>query len=102
MRTIRESARNGRWPPSLLTLRILKCLRCHEDSAYYPYSLSPRYPLIVLGFEEQIKFFLGVVGFVGGSVAGALSHYSSNHIMTTLMAAGLLGFLLMVAVKAKR
>jgi MFS family permease len=44
--------------------------------------------------------FLG--SFVGGLVAGALSHYSSGHIMTTLIAAGALGFLLMVAVKAKR
>ena len=52
-----------------------------------------------LGSYNTLQF-LG--SFVGGSVAGALSHYSSNHIMTTLMAAGMLGFLLMVAVKAKR
>jgi len=52
-----------------------------------------------LGSYNTLQF-LG--SFVGGSVAGALSHYSSGHIMTTLIAAGALGFLLMVAVKAKR
>ena len=52
-----------------------------------------------LGAYNTLQF-LG--SFVGGSVAGALSHYSSGHIMTTLIAAGLVGFLLMVAAKPIR
>jgi MFS family permease len=52
-----------------------------------------------LGSYNTLQF-LG--SFVGGSVAGALSHYSPNHIMSTLIAAGLVGFLLMIAVNAKR
>jgi MFS family permease len=52
-----------------------------------------------LGAYNTLQF-LG--SFVGGSVAGALLHYPSGHVMTTLIAAGALGFLLMVAVDAKR
>jgi hypothetical protein len=41
--------------------------------------------------------FLG--SFIGGAAAGALSLYSANHMMATLMAASVLGMFLMLAVK---
>jgi MFS-type transporter involved in bile tolerance (Atg22 family) len=41
--------------------------------------------------------FLG--SFVGGAAAGALSHFSASHMMATLMAASVVGILLMLVVK---
>ena len=40
--------------------------------------------------------------FVGGPVAGALSHFSPNHMMATLMVASVLGILVMLIVKPER
>jgi len=48
-----------------------------------------------LGFYNTAQF-LG--SFVGGAVAGALSHFSPSSMMATLMAASLAGMLLMLAV----
>jgi MFS family permease len=47
-----------------------------------------------LGFYNTLQF-LG--SFVGGAVAGALSHLSTDHMMATLMVAAVVGFLLMAA-----
>jgi MFS family permease len=44
--------------------------------------------------------FLG--SFVGGAVAGALSHLSASHMMATLMAASVTGVFLMLAVRPAR
>jgi MFS family permease len=41
--------------------------------------------------------FLG--SFIGGAVAGALSHFSASHMMTTLMVASVVGMFLMLAVR---
>ena len=47
-----------------------------------------------LGIYNTLQF-LG--SFVGGSVAGALSHFSSGHIMTALIVASIVAFVLMLA-----
>jgi hypothetical protein len=52
-----------------------------------------------LGSYNTLQF-LG--SFVGGSVAGALSHFPPDHILTVLLAAGAFGFLLMIAAEPKR
>jgi MFS family permease len=46
-----------------------------------------------LGFYNTLQYF---GSFVGGSVAGALSHYSGMHMMATLMVAAVMGALLML------
>jgi MFS family permease len=52
-----------------------------------------------LGFYNTLQF-LG--SFVGGAVAGALSHFSPVHIMLTLVVASFIGFLLMLASHAPK
>lgn len=47
-----------------------------------------------LGFYNTFQFF---GSFAGGAVAGALSRFSAGRMMSTLVAASVLGFLLMVA-----
>jgi MFS family permease len=47
-----------------------------------------------LGFYNTLQFF---GSFAGGAVAGALSHFSPGPMMTTLVVASVLGFLLMLA-----
>ena len=46
-----------------------------------------------LGFYNTLQF-LG--SFVGGAIAGALSHFSPTHMMVTLIVTSFLGFLLML------
>ncbi len=50
-----------------------------------------------LGFYNTLQF-LG--SFVGGAVAGALSHFSPTHMMVTLILTSFLGFLLMLGSRA--
>lgn len=52
-----------------------------------------------LGFYNTLQF-LG--SFVGGSVAGALSHFSHAHMLATLMVASIAGFVLMLASQPSR
>ena len=50
-----------------------------------------------LGFYNTLQF-LG--SFVGGAIAGALSHFSPTHMMVTLIVTSFLGFLLMLGSRA--
>ena len=70
--------------------------------------LEPILPSLVSKFAPESAYgtalgmyntaqFLG--SFIGGAAAGALSLYSASHMMATLMAASVLGILLMLAVK---
>ena len=70
--------------------------------------LEPILPSLVSKFAPESAYgtalgmyntaqFLG--SFIGGAAAGALSLYSANHMMATLMAASVLGMFLMLAVK---
>jgi MFS family permease len=52
-----------------------------------------------LGIYNSAQF-LG--SFVGGSLAGALSHFPTSHMMAVLMVAAVLGFLLMLSAKSAR
>jgi MFS family permease len=52
-----------------------------------------------LGIYNTAQYF---GSSVGGPVAGALSHFSPNHMMATLMVASAVGIFLMLALKPPR
>jgi MFS family permease len=52
-----------------------------------------------LGSYNTAQFF---GSFVGGGVAGALSHFSASHMMAALMVASVVGIFLMLAVRPER